>query len=117
MPADPLCSLSKTEAAVVEPMDSLPVSKLQEGQQWVWEIELHGNRVIAVKSANAVTFYSRSQKSLNKRFPYIAELLRELPDRTVVDREIVAPDNDTRPVVNLLQNFTSGSARIRYSLF
>jgi ATP-dependent DNA ligase len=61
-----------------------------------------------------VTLYSRNRKVPNKRFPYIVEPLRNLPDGTVVDGEIVALDDDGRPVFNLLQNFTSESARIRY---
>jgi ATP-dependent DNA ligase len=117
MPADPLRRLPKTKAAFVQPMDCLPVSKLPQGSLWVWEIKLDGYRAVAVKSANSVTLYSRNRKSLNKRFPYIVESLRELPNGTVVDGEIVALDDDGRPVFNLLQNFTSESARIRYFLF
>jgi DNA ligase D-like protein (predicted ligase) len=117
MPADPPRSLSKTKAGFVEPMDCVPVSKLPEGPQWLWEIKLDGYRAVAVKSANAVTLYSRNKKSLNTRFPYLVEPLRELPEGTVVDGEIVALDDDGRPIFNLLQNFTSESARIRYFLF
>ena len=43
--------------------------------------------------------------------------MRGLPGATVIDGEIVALDNDGRPVFNLLQNFTSESARIRYFVF
>jgi bifunctional non-homologous end joining protein LigD len=93
------------------------VSKLPEGPQWVWEIKLDGYRSVAVKSGGAVTLYSRNRKILNKRFPYIIEPLRELPDGTVVDGEIVALDDVGRPVFNLLQNFTSESGRIRYFMF
>jgi ATP-dependent DNA ligase len=117
MPADLLRSLPKTKAGFVEPMDCLPVSKLPEGSQWVWEIKLDGYRAVAVKSGDTVTLYSRNKKILNKRFPYIAEPLRSLPDGTVVDGEIVALDDDGRPVFNLLQNFTSESGRIRYFVF
>jgi len=117
MPADPLRSLPKTKAGFVEPMDCLPVAKLAEGPQWLWEIKLDGYRAVAVKSGGAVTLYSRNKKILNKRFPYIVEPLRGLPEGTVVDGEIVALDDDGRPVFNLLQNFTSESARIRYFLF
>jgi DNA ligase D-like protein (predicted ligase) len=117
MPADPLCSLPKTEAGFVEPMDCLPVPKLPEGSQWLWEIKLDGYRAVAVKSGGAVTIYSRNRKSLNGRFPYIVEPLRGLADGTVVDGEIVALDDDGRPVFNLLQNFTSESGRIRYFVF
>jgi ATP-dependent DNA ligase len=83
----------------------------------VWEIKLDGYRAVAVKSAGAVTLYSRNRKILNKRFPYIVEPLRKLPDETVVDGEIVAIDDDGRPVFNLLQNFAKESARIRYFVF
>jgi ATP-dependent DNA ligase len=54
MPADPLRSLPQTKAAFVEPMDCLPVSKLPEGSQWIWEIKLDGYRAVAVKSGDAV---------------------------------------------------------------
>jgi ATP-dependent DNA ligase len=47
MPADPLRSLLKTKAAFVEPMDCLPVAKLPEGPQWLWEIKLDGYRAVA----------------------------------------------------------------------
>lgn len=70
-----------------------------------------------MKSGGAVTLYSRNKKILNKRFPYIVESLRCLPDGTVVDGEIVALDDDGRPVFNLLQNFTSEAARVRYFVF
>jgi DNA ligase D-like protein (predicted ligase) len=117
MPADPLSSLPRTKAVFVEPMDCLPVPKLPEGSQWLWEIKLDGYRAVAVKSDGAVTLYSRNKKILNKRFPYIVEPLRGLPDGTVIDGEIVALDDDGRPVFNLLQNFTSEAGRIRYFVF
>jgi DNA ligase D-like protein (predicted ligase) len=98
-------------------MDCLPVPKLPEGSQWIWEVKLDGYRAVAVKSGGAVTLYSRNRKSLNSRFPYIVEPLRSLPDGTVVDGEIVALDDDGRPVFNLLQNFTSQAGRIRYFVF
>jgi DNA ligase D-like protein (predicted ligase) len=117
MPADSLRSLPKAKAAFVEPMDCLSVPKLPDGSQWIWEVKLDGYRAVAVKSGSAVTLYSRNRKSLNGRFPYIVEPLRRLPDGTVVDGEIVALDDDGRPVFNLLQNFTSQAGRIRYFVF
>jgi DNA ligase D-like protein (predicted ligase) len=117
MPADPLRLLPKTKAAFVEPMDCLAAAKLPDGASWLWEIKLDGYRAVAVKSSGAVTIYSRNRKILNKRFPYIIEPLRGLPDGTVVDGEIVALDDDGRPVFNLLQNFTSEAGPIRYFVF
>jgi DNA ligase D-like protein (predicted ligase) len=117
MSAKPLRSFPKMTATFLEPMDCLPVPKLPEGSQWLWEIKLDGYRAVAVKSGGAVTLYSRNKKILNKRFSYIVEQLRGLPDGTVVDGEIVALDDDGRPVFNLLQNFTSEAGRIRYFVF
>jgi ATP-dependent DNA ligase len=52
MPSDPIRSLPKTKAGFVEPMDCLPVRKLPEGSQWLWEMKLDGYRAIAVKSGD-----------------------------------------------------------------
>jgi DNA ligase D-like protein (predicted ligase) len=112
-----LRSLPKKKAAFIEPMECLSVSTLPDGPQWLWEIKLDGYRALAVRSDRSVSLYSRTGKSLNKRFPYIAESLLELPDGTVVDGELVALDDGGRPIFNLLQNFTSGAARIQYFVF
>jgi DNA ligase D-like protein (predicted ligase) len=107
---------TKTPAKFIDPMDCLPVAKLPEGAQWVWELKWDGYRAVAVKDST-VKLYSRNHKSLDKKFPYISEALTELPNETVVDGEIVALDDQGRPSFNLLQNFVSGAARIRYFLF
>jgi ATP-dependent DNA ligase len=110
-------SLPSKKAAFAEPMECLAVARLPEGAQWLWEIKLDGYRAIAVKSGQVVTLHSRTGKSLNKKFRYIVEPLRELPDGTVVDGELVALDDQGRPTFNLLQNSTSEASRIHYFLF
>jgi DNA ligase D-like protein (predicted ligase) len=112
-----LKSLPSKKAAFAEPMECLAVARPPEGPQWLWEIKLDGYRAIAVKSGQDVRLYSRTGKSLNKKFPYIVEPLRVLPDGTVVDGELVALDDQGRPTFNLLQNSTSEASRIHYFLF
>jgi ATP-dependent DNA ligase len=41
-------------------MDCLPVPKLPDGSQWLWEIKLDGYRAVAVKSGGAATFNADS---------------------------------------------------------
>jgi ATP-dependent DNA ligase len=53
----------------------------------------------------------------NKKFPYIAAALNDLPDDTVIDGEVVAIGPDGRPDFNLLQNFRSAESRIHYYAF
>src|SRR6266480_3001716 len=54
-----LDSRPKTEAAFVEPMESLAVSKLPKGSQSIWENWLDGYRALAIKSGKDVTLSSR----------------------------------------------------------
>jgi DNA ligase D-like protein (predicted ligase) len=117
MPTDPPRSLPKTNAAFVVPMECLPVSKLPEGSQWLWELKLDGYRAIAVKSAKKVYLYSRNGKPFDKKFSYIVDALDELPDETIVDGEVVALDDSGRPDFNLLQNSVSEAGRIRFFIF
>jgi ATP-dependent DNA ligase len=109
--------LRRKAATFIDPMDCLPVRKLPVGSRWLWELKLDGYRAMAVKSAGKVRLYSRNSKPFDKKFAYIAEALRELPDDTTVDGEIVALDDDGRPSFNLLQNFVSEAGRIRYFVF
>jgi ATP-dependent DNA ligase len=81
------------------------------------EVKLDGHRAVAVKNGGTVRLWSRNRKSLNCQFPQIAEALKELPDGTVIDGEVVAMGDDGRPNFNLLQNFKSEAKRIRFFVF
>jgi DNA ligase D-like protein (predicted ligase) len=98
-------------------MECLATSKLPEGSNWSYEIKLDGYRAEAVRSSNGVAFYSRNGKSLNKKFPYVVEALRDLPPDTVIDGELVALDDCGRPEFNLLQNYAGAAQSIRYFVF
>ena len=98
-------------------MDCLPVSRLPEGPEWIYEIKLDGYRLEVVRSAGRTTLYSRRQNVLNQKFHYVATALKDLPDETVIDGELVALGPDGRPDFNLLQNFRSAESRIVYYAF
>lgn len=82
-------------------MECAPVTKLAEGSQWIYEIKLDGVRAIAVKSGGTVTLFSRKRKPF-AQYPQIVDALRELPEGTVLDGEIVALDDEGRPSFSLL---------------
>ena len=98
-------------------MDCLPVSTVPEGSEWTYEIKLDGYRLEAVKTKGKVTVYSRRKNVLNEKFGYIADALKQLPDETVLDGELVAMDEGGRSNFNQLQNFRSAAANIRYYPF
>jgi bifunctional non-homologous end joining protein LigD len=108
---------STKTAAFIETMDCLPVKKLPDGPDWTYEIKLDGFRLEAVKTRGDVTLYSRRKNPLNRKFPYIAAALADLPDATVIDGEVVALDESGRSDFNLLQNFRSAEASIHYYVF
>jgi bifunctional non-homologous end joining protein LigD len=101
----------------IETMDCLAVPEVPDGPEWTYEIKLDGFRVEAVKQHGKVTLYSRRGNVLNAKFPYIATALKELPDETILDGELVALDPKGRSVFNLLQNFRSAEAQIHYYAF
>jgi bifunctional non-homologous end joining protein LigD len=105
------------KATFIESMECLPVSRLPEGAQWTYEIKLDGFRLEAVKNAGKTTLYSRRGNILNRKFQYIADALKKLPDATILDGEVVALDADNRSDFNLLQNFRSAETRIHYYAF
>src|ERR1700730_4256782 len=104
-------------ATFIDTMDCLPVAKLPEGPEWTYEIKLDGYRLEAVKNSGRTTLYSRRRNVCNSKFGYIAEALKDLPDSTVLDGEIVAMHSTGRSDFNLLQNFRSAEVHIHYYAF
>jgi DNA ligase D-like protein (predicted ligase) len=112
-----LNSLPIREASFVEPMECLAVPKLPGGSDWVYEIKLDGYRALAINSKGKLNLYSRKRKSFNRQYQHIFDALRDLPENTVVDGEIVALDDAGRPNFNLLQHSRSQAPRICYFVF
>ena len=50
---------SRRKAEFIDTMDCLPVTKLPEGPEWTYELKLDGYRLVAVKTRDRVTLYSR----------------------------------------------------------
>jgi DNA ligase D-like protein (predicted ligase) len=98
-------------------MECLPVDKLPEGADWLYEIKLDGYRLEVVKNAGRVTLYSRRRNVLNRKFPYIAAALAKLPDATVVDGELVALDTEGQSSFTMLQSFRSAEKNIHFYAF
>ena len=91
-------------ARFIEPMLLLQTDKLPEGDSWRYEVKFDGYRALAIKSGGQVRLRSRNDKDFTKRYPGVVAALRELPDETVSDGEIVALDASGKPAFSLLQN-------------
>jgi bifunctional non-homologous end joining protein LigD len=101
----------------IEPMRAALVGELPEGPNWLYEVKLDGYRALGVKARGGVELLSRNNLKLNGRFPKVAKALEGLPDRTILDGEIVALDERGRPVFNALQNYQRTARPIFYYVF
>ncbi len=85
---------------------------------WLFEIKWDGYRGIAEIDAGAVNLYSRNLISLTERFSPIADTLRTLPQRMVLDGEIVVVDRDGKSHFQLLQDYQrTGQGNLVYYVF
>jgi len=98
-------------------MECLAVTKLPDGPEWVYEIKLDGYRALAINANGKLSLYSRRRKSFSHQFRLVFDALRDLPENTVVDGEIVALDDTGHVNFNLLQHSRSQASRICYFVF
>jgi ATP-dependent DNA ligase len=66
------------------------VDEIPTGEYWLFEPKWDGFRALIFRDAQEILIQSRDGKSLNRYFPELMEpLRRQLPDRCVLDGEIV----------------------------
>ena len=72
--------------------DEIPV-----GEGWLYEPKWDGFRCIVFRDGDDIDLASRKERPFTRYFPELLEPLRRmLPDRCVVDGEIVVPAADDR---------------------
>jgi len=98
-------------------MYALPVRKLPEGQDWLYEIKFDGYRCLAGKNAGSVRLWSRRGNAFTSQFPAIAKACEYLPLGTLIDGELVALESQGRISFNLMQHHRSQASAIRIYVF
>jgi ATP-dependent DNA ligase len=77
------------------PMLAKRVAELPEGPGFIFEPKWDGFRVLIFRDADEVLLQSRDEKSLNRYFPeLLAPLRAQLPERCVLDGELVIAKDD-----------------------
>jgi len=72
------------------------VSDLPAGDGWLFEPKWDGFRAFVFRDGDEVLLQSRDQKSLNRYFPELIDLVKtQLPSRCVLDGEVVIARNGT----------------------
>ena len=104
-------------ALPLKPPLSPMLAKLSEdvpaGDEWSYEPKWDGFRGIVFKDGPSIEIMSRDKRTLERYFPeLLLVLLASLPDRCVVDGEIVIPGKDGLEFDALLQRIHPAESRV-----
>jgi bifunctional non-homologous end joining protein LigD len=115
-----LKKLPNAKPRFIDPMKARLVDGPPGHGDWLYELKFDGIRAIAVKDGKRVSLISRNGNKLDKRFPEIADAVKELPiDECVIDGEAVALDEEGRSSFQLLQalEMEGRKAPLRFYVF
>ncbi|MEU3493050.1 ATP-dependent DNA ligase [Kitasatospora cineracea] len=96
----------------VSPMLAKPVAAIPPGMQY--EAKWDGFRAIVFRDGDEVELGSRTAKPLTRYFPEVVDAVREqLPERCVVDTEIVVAHDGRLHFEELLERIHPAASRVR----
>src|SRR5436309_9276103 len=97
----------------VAPMLAKLARTMPEGDNFVYEPKWDGFRCIVFRDGNEVELGSRNERPLTRYFPELLPPLRaNLPERCVVDGEIVIPTDEGLDFEALLQRIHPAASRV-----
>lgn len=90
------------------------VSALPEGDGFIFEPKWDGFRVLVFRDGDELMLQSRDRKSLNRYFPELVPvLLEQLPERCVLDGEVVVALGDRLDFGALQQRIHPAASRVK----
>lgn len=97
----------------LEPMLAKPVSELPRDGEWLFEPKWDGFRGLVFRDGSELTLQSRDRKPLERYFPELIEpLLDALPQRCVIDGEVVIAADGVLDFEALLQRIHPAASRV-----
>ncbi len=98
----------------LEPMLAKAASKLPEGEGWLFEPKWDGFRTVVFRDGDEVLLQSRDCKPMNRYFPeLVAPLAASLPERCIIDGEIVIVGESGLDFDALLLRIHPAESRVR----
>src|SRR5918997_1353948 len=97
----------------VKPMLAKAVTKVPTAEAMYYEPKWDGFRCIVFRDGDEVELGSRNERPLTRYFPEVVEAVKAaLPERCVVDGEIVVPRGDRLHFEDLLQRIHPAQSRV-----
>src|SRR5262245_31433699 len=101
-------------APPLAPMLSTAAPALPAGDGWLFEPKWDGFRTLVFRHGDEMLLQSRDEKSMNRYFPeLVAPLAVALPERSVVDGEIVIVGTDGLDFEALLLRIHPAASRVK----
>jgi ATP-dependent DNA ligase len=98
----------------VKPMLAKAVTKVPVGEGYFYEPKWDGFRCVVFRDGDEVELGSRNERPLTRYFPEVVEAVKaHLPERCVVDGEIVVPAGDRLHFEALLQRIHPAESRVK----
>ena len=98
----------------LEPMLAKAADALPQGEGWLFEPKWDGFRAIVFRDGDETYIQSRDLKPLDRYFPELAAPLRaSLPERCVLDGEVVIAADDGLQFEALLLRIHPAASRVR----
>src|SRR5437588_3999703 len=97
----------------VKPMLAKPAPSLPTGEGFFYEPKWDGFRCIVFRDGDEVELGSRNERPLTRYFPdVVAAVKANLPEKCVVDGEIIVPRGDRLHFEDLLQRIHPAESRV-----
>lgn len=102
------------ELPTIAPMLAKASATIPEGEGWLYEPKWDGFRCIVVRDGESLELTSRNDRPFTRYFPELLEPLRaQLPERCIVDGEIVIAGEAGLDFDALLQRIHPAESRVR----
>ncbi|HEY4525340.1 MAG TPA: non-homologous end-joining DNA ligase [Candidatus Paceibacterota bacterium] len=101
----------------LRPMLATLIDEPFDDPDWIYEIKWDGFRVMARIERGSVTLLSRSGIDVTKKYPVIADALKDIQSDVVIDGELVALDRRGVSHFQLLQRYAEKPASLYYYVF
>src|SRR3954468_15009171 len=97
----------------VKPMLAKAATKLPVGDDLYYEPKWDGFRCVVFRDGDEVELGSRNERPLTRYFPEVVRAVKEqLPERCVIDGEIIVPAGDRLHFEALLQRIHPAESRV-----
>ena len=101
-------------APPIQPMLSAAASALPRGDGWQFEPKWDGFRTLVFRDGDQILLQSRDERPMNRYFPELVEpLAAALPERCVLDGEIVIVGEDGLDFESLLLRIHPAASRVK----